>query len=143
MVSTQQHAVYPGIVPHSNVLIIGPGSPIAQDVVQSAFRRRGHTIDLVSTEESARHDLDQFDLLIVELDVGETDAVRLCARLRLRTLTPLLVLVPVTARNQGIQALEMGADSFVLIPFDRRELMARAEALIRRHRRRWFPLFLR
>lgn len=140
MISTQQQAVHPSIVPHSHILIIGPGSPIAQNVVLSAFTRRGHSTHHASVEESVRLDLDQYDLLVLELDVEDAEAVQFCNRLRFVTLAPLLVLVPVTARSQGIRALELGADSFVLIPFDRRELMARAEALVRRHRGMSFPL---
>lgn len=141
MTSTEQLTVHPGIISHSRVLIIGPGASIAQDVVQSAFTRRGHTTDLTSIEQSIDLELDRYDLLILELDMDDTEAAQSCVRLRRLTLAPLLVLVPATARSQGIKALELGADSFVVIPFDRRELMARSEALVRRHRGLWFSLY--
>lgn len=140
MVITQPHAVRRSIVPSFNVLIIIPESPIAHGVVMSTFKRRGHSVDLVAAETCLDSHLNQYDLLILELDSGDADAVWLCSRLRQVTLTPLLVLAPVTARSQGIRALELGADGFVLVPFDRRELVARSEALVRRHRHMWFPL---
>lgn len=142
MTSTQQPTVHPGIVSHSHVLIIGPRASVAQNVIQSAFTRRGHATDLASIEGITSLDLDGYDLLILELDVDDAEAAQFCVRLRRLTLTPLLVLVPAMARSQGIKALELGADSFVVIPFDRRELMARSEALVRRHRRLWFPLYV-
>jgi DNA-binding response OmpR family regulator len=37
----------------------------------------------------------------------------------------------------------LGADSFVVVPFDRRELVARAEALVRRYRQAFLPLLAR
>ena len=132
---TYSDAVHGDSAFNSRVLIIGPGTPIAQDVVQSAFTRRGHAIAFASTEDSSAYNLDQYDLLILELDAGDANALGVCAQLRQRTLTPLLVLVPMTARSQGLRALEMGADTYVVVPFDRRELVARSEALLRRHRR--------
>jgi DNA-binding response OmpR family regulator len=83
-------------------------------------------------------DLDRYDLLILEIDNHDPEAVQQCVRVREVTLAPLLVLVPEMARNQGIQALMLGADSFVALPFNRSELVARSEALIRRYRRMWF-----
>lgn len=141
MTSSQQTTVHPGLISHSHVLIISPRTSVAQNVVQSAFTRRGHAADLTSIQNYSSLDLDGYDLLILELDVDDAEAAQFCVQLRLLTLTPLLVLVPTTARSQGIKALELGADSFVVVPFDRRELMARSEALVRRHRHLWFPFY--
>jgi DNA-binding response OmpR family regulator len=109
-------------------------SSSTREVVRAIFKRRGHTVSLATVDISAVGGLDRFDLLILEIDVHDPEGVQQCVRVREETLAPLLVLVPETARNQGIQALLLGADSFVLLPFNRSELVARSEALMRRYR---------
>jgi two-component system response regulator CpxR len=78
--------------------------------------------------------VDEYDLVLLEADTRDPGAFALLDRLRKVSIVPVMVLIPVTARGQGIHALELGADCFVLLPFDRRELVARSEALIRRYR---------
>ncbi len=139
MVPTQQRASYTNIAPQANVLVIGPLPGIAHELLRIILMRRGHTVDL-ATDISEVEDIERYDLVVLEINPHDADAVHLCARVRDVTLTPLLVLVPETARSQGVQALELGADTFISVPFDRRELVARVEALVRRYRSRWFPL---
>ena len=139
MVSEQQRAGSVGIVPQGNVLVIAPPSGVAHEVVRAIFKRRGHTVSFAQSDSSAVSDLDPYDLLILEIDMHDPVGVQQCARVREVTLAPLLVLVPETARNHGIQALMLGADSFVLLPFNRSEFLARAEALMRRYRQMWGP----
>lgn len=140
MAPTQQGASKASIVPQANVLVIGPPSGAAYELLRMILARRGHAVDFVTSDISAVDDIERYDLLVLEIDVWDVDTIQRCARVREVTWTPLLVLVPETARSQGIQALELGADAFIPIPFDRRELVARVEALVRRHRGRWLPL---
>lgn len=124
-------------VPQSHALVIGPLAGGALEAIRAIFKRRGHSVEFAAADMAAIHEmgtLDHFDLLILELDIQDVRAVQLCAQLRRVTLAPLLVIVPEAGRSQGIQALELGADSFVVAPFDRRELIVRSEALIRRYR---------
>ncbi len=128
-------------VPPGYVLLIAPPAATSREAVRSVLARRGHTVEFNSSANSAvdsSGDLDRYDLLILELDTVDEEAVQVCARLRAVTFAPLMVLVPETARSQGIRALELGADTFIVTPFDRREIVARSEALVRRYRRLWF-----
>jgi DNA-binding response OmpR family regulator len=140
MVSVQQHGGFVGIVPQGHVLVMASRSGVAHEVVRAILKRRGHTVDFAHLDINPIDDPDRYDLLILEIDMHDAEGVQQCVRVREETLAPLLVLVPETARNQGIQALDMGADSFVLLPFNRSELVARSEALMRRYRHLWFPL---
>ena len=59
----------------------------------------------------------------------------LCRRLRReRNETPILVLTAKTEESDVVLGLELGADDYVKKPFSVRELLARAEALLRRRR---------
>lgn len=105
-----------------------------REQITAVLLRRGHRASFAALPVALSRDLDRFDLLVLEPDAGDPDALRICRELREFTRVPLLVIVPLTARSRGIQALDLGADSFMLSPFDRRELLARCEALIRRYR---------
>ena len=137
MASNQQGVSFTGFVPQGTMLIMASAPGASWDAIRSILIRRGHTVDFSLANSSTHEDLGSYDLLILELNVYDVEAVQQCARLRQVTLAPLLVLVPETARSQGIQALELGADTFMLSPFNKREIVARSEALVRRYRQLW------
>ncbi len=118
----------------SRLLLVGADGAAGLDMAASILRRRGHQVEIDRTWTGDFSTIALYDLVVLELDVSEPNALLFLGRLRDVSTVPLLVLVPITARNRGIYALELGADSFVVIPFDRRELVARSEALIRRYR---------
>ena len=123
----------------SRVLLVGIEGVGALDLVASIFRRRGHQVKIDPTGAEQQSTIDAYDLVVTELDVRKPDVFLFLGWLRQFSTVPLLVLIPMTARSQGIRALELGADCFVVLPFDRRELVARSEALIRRYRQAFDP----
>lgn len=140
MVPAQQCAHIASPVVQRNVLVLASQPGGAHEIVRSVLQRRGYNVDLTDPALSTLDDVDRYDLLVLEIDVRDEESVQFCVQLRKVSLVPLLVLVPETARSQGIQALQLGADNFVLVPFSRQELVARSEALIRRYRRAWSRL---
>src|SRR6185295_1914388 len=74
-----------------------------------------------------------FDLVILDVRLPGIDGFQVCQRLRAAgNFTPILML---TARGQPddvIFGLKMGADDYVIKPFDLAELLARVEGLLRR-----------
>lgn len=126
----------------SRLLLVGEGDSGALGMAASILRRRGHEVEINGASEVAWALHESYDLVILELDARNPTPLWFIGRLREASLAPLLVLTPMTGRNQGIRALELGADCFVVLPFDRRELIARCEALIRRYRRT-FPVLQR
>jgi two-component system OmpR family response regulator len=84
--------------------------------------------------EMARVMADQrVDLLILDLMLPGEDGLSLCRRIRAESQTPIIML---TARGEEIDrivGLEMGADDYLAKPFNPRELLARINAVLRRH----------
>ena len=116
------------------LLLVGAADAGSLDMAASILRRRGHRVEV---DRALGEDLslfDPYDLVVLELDARNSMALAFLGRLRQASIVPLLVLIPMTGRSQGIRALELGADCFIVFPFDRRELVARSEALIRRYR---------
>lgn len=74
-------------------------------------------------------------LIILDLMLPKMNGYEVCRRLRREGLAmPVLVLTAKTEESDVVLGLELGADDYVKKPFSIRELLARAEALLRRRR---------
>ena len=79
---------------------------------------------------------DTFDAIVLDIMLPGIDGIEVCRRLRkdARLTTPIIML---TARDQlqdKLDGFDVGADDYLVKPFDMPELVARIEALIRRGR---------
>ena len=95
----------------------------------------GHTVDWVGSAERAEQalDRDSFDLAIVDIGLPGIDGLELTRRLRGRGLVmPVLILTARDALQDRVQGLDLGADDYMLKPFELPELLARLRALLRR-----------
>src|SRR5258707_849979 len=73
------------------------------------------------------------DLLILDVMLPGEDGLSLCRKVRATSQTPIIML---TARGEDVDrivGLEMGADDYLAKPFNPRELLARINAVLRRH----------
>jgi two-component system response regulator CpxR len=73
-----------------------------------------------------------FDLLILDVMMPKMDGFELLRRLRMEGSVPILMLTALGDENDGILALELGADDYLVKPFSVRELVARLRAILRR-----------
>jgi two-component system alkaline phosphatase synthesis response regulator PhoP len=74
-------------------------------------------------------------LIVLDLMLPKMNGYEICRRLRREGLDmPILVLTAKAEESDVVLGLELGADDYVKKPFSVRELLARAEALLRRRR---------
>ena len=72
------------------------------------------------------------DLVVLDVMLPGDDGLALCRGLRARSTLPIIML---TARREAVDrilGLEMGADDYVIKPFEPRELLARIRSVLRR-----------
>jgi len=75
-----------------------------------------------------------FDVVILDVMLPGGSGFDLCRRLRERgSTTPVLMLTALDAVDDRVRGLEAGADDYLSKPFAFRELVARVQALARRH----------
>jgi two-component system cell cycle response regulator CtrA len=77
--------------------------------------------------------LHDFEIIILDLLLPDIDGYEVLRRLReARVATPILILSGLGDLDDKIKGLGFGADDFLTKPFDRRELIARIQAIARR-----------
>lgn len=118
------------------ILLIEDNEELAE-AVADYFRHHGHPLDHVLSAEDAERVLayQKFELLILDINLPGKDGYQFLKGLR-RQGNPIPVLV-LTARSEiddRVSALDLGADDYLVKPFDFRELAARSRALMRRER---------
>ena len=80
--------------------------------------------------------LDAQDVIVLDLNLPDIDGYEVLRSLRdARIRTPVLMLSGLGHIDNRIKGLGFGADDFMSKPFDRRELVARIQAIVRRERR--------
>ncbi|MDW5443948.1 response regulator transcription factor [Polaromonas sp. SM01] len=95
----------------------------------------GYAVDWVGNAERAEEVLlnESFDAAIIDIGLPRIDGLELTRRLRSRGLAmPVLILTARDALQDRVQGLDIGADDYMVKPFELPELLARLRALLRR-----------
>ncbi len=71
------------------------------------------------------------DALVLDLGLPDEDGLAIVEKIRVVSLTPILVLSARSDVDGKVRALELGADDYVTKPFDMAELLARLKAALR------------
>ena len=107
-----------------------------RELLQRYLTEQGFDVKTVADakEMDAALAVDSVDLLVLDLMLPGEDGLAICRRLRANKVsTPVIML---TARGDEVDriiGLEMGADDYLPKPFNPRELLARINAVLRRH----------
>jgi two-component system KDP operon response regulator KdpE len=118
----------------------GPGLLLVEDdpdlsaSVAAALVGNGFT---VRTADSAREGLAAWeatrpDLILLDLGLPDLDGTTVIGRIRRDAATPILILSARHLEADRIEALDLGADDYLMKPFGIGELTARVRALLRR-----------
>ncbi len=74
-----------------------------------------------------------YDIIILDLMLPDMDGYEVLKRLRASKITtPILILSGLSELDNKIKGLGFGADDYLTKPFDKRELIARLQAIVRR-----------
>ncbi|MDF0601714.1 response regulator transcription factor [Psychromarinibacter sp. C21-152] len=107
------------------------------DAVVASLERAGFACDLAATLETARDFLgvQDYDCIVLDISLPDGDGRSLLKQLRGRgDGTPVLILTAEFQVTARVEALDSGADDYLVKPFDLRELEARLRVLIRREK---------
>src|SRR2546421_2782146 len=115
------------------VLVVEDDAEIA-DVLRRTLRQEGHEVRSAGDGVEALQLAEDFvpDLVILDLGLPKLDGVEVCRRLRAESDAPILILTARTQNDDPVEGLDSGADDYLVKPFERKELLARMRALMRR-----------
>jgi two-component system cell cycle response regulator len=109
------------------------------DKIITTFRQDNDSIMAVKSgmEAMSVAATQDFDLMIISLNLRTEDGLRLCSHLKSNERTrsvPILMLATEEDMHRIAHGLEIGAHDYILRPIDRNEILARARTQIRRKR---------
>ena len=115
-------------------ILLVEDTPDVAEAIVSHLARIGHTVEWESNGAAAgRRMADSYDLVILDVMLPQQDGFSLLEQLRERgQKTPVLMLTACAEIEERVRALDLGADDYLIKPFDFRELDARIRVLLRR-----------
>jgi two-component system OmpR family response regulator len=116
------------------VVLIVDDDPEIRSLVADHLQRSDYVVLSAADGPTmfAALDANQVDLIILDLNLPGEDGLSLCRDSRSRRNIPIIML---TARGEAVDrviGLEVGADDYIVKPFDPRELTARVRSVMRR-----------
>jgi len=100
-----------------------------------ALRMENYDVELFEDGTSALKSIQLRapDAIVLDLQLPDIDGLEICRRIRRAgDATPILMLTARDAVNDRVEGLDVGADDYLVKPFDLAELLARLRALLRR-----------
>ncbi|MFS0728405.1 response regulator transcription factor [Paenibacillus sp. 1P07SE] len=115
------------------ILIVDDEANI-REVIRSYLQNEGfRTIDVETGEEALQCVRSQpVDFVILDLMLPDMEGEEVCQAIREIHSVPILMLTAKVSQSNRIEGLAVGADDYVIKPFDPREVVARVRTILRR-----------
>ncbi len=116
------------------VLLVEDDTATAQSI-EMMLRSESYVCDSTDMGEDGLEigKLYDYDIIVLDLMLPDMDGYEVLRRLRAaRVKTPILILSGLNGLDDKIKGLGVGADDYLTKPFDKRELIARIQAIVRR-----------
>ena len=127
----------PLTTPHSamsRTVLVVDDDPHIRQLLVFAFEKAGLAVREAADGEEALAQIARAapDLVVLDINMPRMDGLELCRRLRATSEVPVLFLSSRDEEFDRVLGIELGADDYVVKPFSPREVVARANAIMRR-----------
>ena len=116
-------------------LLLVEDDELLGDALKTGLTQFGYIVDWVKDGETARAvlRLESFELVILDLGLPKLSGLKMLQSVRqVGDRMPVIILTARESIEDRVQGIDMGADDYMIKPFDLNELSARVRALIRR-----------
>lgn len=105
-----------------------------QELLQNFLENARHEVTAAGDGDRALGLIDAlpFDLILLDLMLPGIDGYQVCREIRAKSQTPIIMLSAKGEVFDKVLGLELGADDYVMKPFDSKEMVARVRAVLRR-----------
>jgi len=114
------------------IVLVEPGGERLA-LLGPALRQAGYAVQAAAATSLAAADSGAGDLYLLDLTAPRADGLALIGALRRQGDRPIIIVTGRANAADRAAGLEFGADDHIAWPFDMRELVARIQALLRRH----------
>ncbi|ALN76409.1 MULTISPECIES: response regulator transcription factor [Staphylococcus] len=116
------------------VLIIEDEQNLAR-FIELELKHENYDVDITNDGLSGLNKALQqnYDLILLDLMLPEMDGLEVCKRLRAQKDTPVIMITAKGEIYDKVTGLDIGADDYIVKPFEIEELLARMRALVRRY----------
>lgn len=118
---------------HKKILVVDDEKKIV-DIVKAYLERDGYKVIVAYDGRLALHMArsESPDLIVLDLMLPEVSGWDVCRTLRAESNVPIIMLTALGDDSDKIVGLELGADDYVVKPFNPKELVSRVRAVLRR-----------
>ena len=106
------------------------------EILQFNLETEGYQVDVAySAEEAMKKNISEYNLLLLDVMMGEMSGFKMARALRENTATastPIIFLTAKDSETDRLTGFNIGADDYISKPFSIREVLARVKAVIRR-----------
>ena len=119
------------------ILIVDDDANIAE-LIALYLTKECFDTKMVGDGEAALADFQEYnpDLILLDLMLPGIDGYEVCREIRKTSQVPIIMLSAKGEVFDRVLGLELGADDYIIKPFDPKELVARTKAVLRRFRTR-------
>jgi len=123
-----------GAVLQKKVLIVDDEKNIV-DIIAFNLKKEGfQVIKAGDGEEGLKKTFEQQpDIILLDIMMPKMDGYETCKKIREKLQTPIIMLTARAEEVDKVLGLELGADDYIVKPFDSKELVARVKAVLRRY----------
>ena len=117
------------------ILIVEDTAKLATSLADH-FKLQGHNADIVGTVKNAEEliSLSHYDIMLLDIMLPDGDGRTFLRSLRSQKISvPIIVMTARSEVSDKVDLLDIGADDYIIKPFDFAELEARCRAVLRRH----------
>lgn len=117
-------------------LLIVDDEEVLCDVLKLNLENEGYDVDTAySAEEALELDLTKYDLILLDIMMGEISGIKMAKIIRSNVVTAHIPIIFCTAKDSEddmVMGLNIGADDYITKPYTIRNVLARVKSVLRR-----------
>ena len=119
-------------------ILVADDDPHIAELITLYLHKEGYETRTAGSGRRAVEEFTKFSphLVLLDLMLPEMDGYQVCGEIRKISAVPIIMLTAKGETFDKVLGLELGADDYVVKPFDPKELVARVRAVLRRYEKK-------